>query len=186
MKEDLFILFPDTKLPPSIIKKLIANFWSEIETFESKNEHPFFLLQDGKSEAYYVDCHLSASTISDKLDYEASLDPEEQDDIKANRSLLPLHKLFLKMQDDAKKGRQFNDIIVEYMPSGSRADKPLKIYGGQHRAKSMKNPTKLVLIGIMDLEYSLVYRLHREMTLLKFLMPILTFRWIYLIGCKKP
>jgi hypothetical protein len=143
MKQELFVPFPEIKLPPSNIKKMIANFYSEIESFESKNDHPFFLLQDGKSEAYYVDCHLSASIISDKLDYEASLDPEEQDDIKANRSLLPLHKLFLKMQDDAKKGRQFNDIIVEYMPTGNRADKPLKIYGGQHRAKSIEESYKV-------------------------------------------
>ena len=80
--------------------------------------------------------------MSDLLDYDASLDPDEQDDIKANRSLQSLHKLFQKMQEDAKKGRQFNDIIVEYMPSGARAEKPLKIYGGQHRANSIEDAAK--------------------------------------------
>ncbi|MFA5804129.1 MAG: hypothetical protein WC879_05760 [Melioribacteraceae bacterium] len=142
MKNDLFIQVPECKLPPKNIKILIENFRNDVESFESKNNYPFYLLQDGKSEAFYIDCHLSANNIIDKLDYEASLDPEEQDDIKANRSLLPLHKLFLKMQEDARKGRQFNDIIVEFMPYGNRADKPLKIYGGQHRAKSIEESYK--------------------------------------------
>jgi len=142
MKDELFVQVPESKSPPNNVKKLIDIFRSEIESFESKNNYPFYLLQDGKNEAYYIDCHLSANNIIDKLDYEASLDPDEQEDIKANRSLLPLHKLFLKMQDDARKGRQFNDIIVEFMPSGLRAEKPLKIYGGQHRAKSIEESNK--------------------------------------------
>ncbi|HEY5124579.1 MAG TPA: hypothetical protein VIK14_12670 [Ignavibacteria bacterium] len=135
-------LAPETKKPTSVIIKLIIDFKDNIETLESNNNLPFTLFQDGKSEAYYIDCHISAETIKDILDYEASLDPEEQEDIKANRGFLPLHKLFLKMKEDAKKGRQFNDIIVEYLPNSQRPEKPLKIFGGQHRSLSIEESVK--------------------------------------------
>jgi len=137
-----FTLAPEAKQPSKTIQSLISEFNDSIETLESIINIPFTLFQDGKSEAYYIDCHISASTIKDKLDYEASLDPEEQDEIKANREFLPLHKLFVKMQDDAKKGRQFNDIIVEFLPNTHRPEKPLKIYGGQHRSISIEESIK--------------------------------------------
>ena len=141
-KEKIFTLTADTKEPSAQIQKLLSEFRRNIETLESKTDISFPLFQDGKSEAYYIDCHILASNTVDVMDYEASLDPEEQEDFKANRTLLPFHKLFLKMQDDAKNGRQFNDIIVEYSPDGINAERPLKIYGGQHRAKSIENASK--------------------------------------------
>ena len=141
-KDPIFVLAPEAKQPSKPIQSLIDDFRESIETLESQFNTPFTLFQDGKSEAYYIDCHISALTVKDKLDYEASLDPDEQDEIKANREFLPLHKLFLKMQDDAKKGRQFNDIIVEYLPNSHRPEKPLKIYGGQHRSLSIEESIK--------------------------------------------
>ncbi|MBK6912441.1 MAG: hypothetical protein IPH11_01705 [Ignavibacteriales bacterium] len=141
-KNTIFILAPEAKQPPKPIQSLIDDYRESIETLESEFNTPFTLFQDGKSEAYYIDCHISALTVKDKLDYEASLDPDEQDEIKANREFLPLHKLFLKMQDDAKNGRQFNDIIVEYIPNSHRPEKPLKIYGGQHRSLSIEESIK--------------------------------------------
>jgi len=137
-----YVLVPPAKEPENSIKQLIADFRIQVETLESRNSQAFPLSQDGKSEAHFIDCHILSTTVSDLLDYEASLDPEEQEEIKANRDLQPLHKAFMRMQEDAKKGRQFNDIIVEYLPTGSRAEKPLKIYGGQHRAKSIDEAAK--------------------------------------------
>lgn len=133
-----FKLLEGIKKPNAEIIQLIEEFRYKIETLEKSFNVPFILFQDGKSEAYFIDCHISAENISDLLDYEASLDPEEQEDLKANRTFQPFHKMFKKMQEDANKGRQFNDIIVEYLPKGMRSDKPLKIYGGQHRAKSIE------------------------------------------------
>lgn len=135
---DHYFTVQHTKKPSPSIVKLVLDFRKTIETLETKQNLPYALQQDGKSEAYFIDCHISSKNIVDLYDYEASLDPEEQDDIKANRDLQPFHKLFLKMIDDAQKGRQFNDIIVEYLPDGERANKPFKIYGGQHRAKSIE------------------------------------------------
>ena len=137
-----YYLAPGTPQPNKNIDKLVLDFREGIESLESKKEIPFSLFQDGKSESYYIDCHMSSNSVKDLLDYEASLDPDEQEDIKANRSFLPLHKLFLKMQDDAKRGRQFNDIIVEYLPNSQRPEKPLKIFGGQHRSLSIEESAK--------------------------------------------
>jgi hypothetical protein len=97
-KEDSFTLTADAKEPSASIQKLVEEFRNNIETLESKKEISFHLFQDGKSEAYYIDCHILANNSIDVLDYEASLDPEEQEDFKANRSLLPFHKLYIKMQ----------------------------------------------------------------------------------------
>ncbi|MBI4302266.1 MAG: hypothetical protein HY664_06650 [Chloroflexi bacterium] len=41
------------------------------------------------------------------------------------------------MSQDAKNGREFNDIIVEYNTSYS-PQKPLKVWGGQHRSKAIQ------------------------------------------------
>ncbi len=137
-----YVIVLPAKDPEKEVGRLVDDFANQIEILEVVNQTPLQLFQDGKSGAYYTDCHILSTNVSDLLDYEASLDPDDQDDIKANRSLQSLHRLFQKMQDDAKRGRQFNDIIVEYMPSGSRADKPLKIYGGQHRANSIETAAK--------------------------------------------
>jgi hypothetical protein len=141
MKSKVLPVSPVSKIPKETAT-LIDEFCGQIETLESKNGIALPLFQDGKSKAYFIDCHILSGDAVDLLDYEASLDPEEQEDIRANRSLQSLHKLFANMQDDAKKGRQFNDIIVEYYPSGSRSDKPLKIFGGQHRAQSIELSAK--------------------------------------------
>jgi len=136
-----YIIDVKAQQPPQNVSELISDFKNKIETLELKNKHPLVVFQDGKSGAYYIDCHISSSSVNNLLDYQASLDPDEQEEFKANRDLLPFHKAFLAMQEDAKKGRQFNDIIVEYLPKGSKAEKPLKIYGGQHRAKSIEETT---------------------------------------------
>lgn len=146
MKDNVFyILAPEAKKPSKSVEELVKQFHDEVETLETSMSQPFCLFQDGKSEAYYIDCHISANISRDIIDYEASLDPEEQEEFKANRSLLPFHKLFIKMQDDAKRGRQFNDIIGEYLPSYQKPEKPLKIFGGQHRSLSIEESTKVGL-----------------------------------------
>ncbi|MBI5021731.1 MAG: hypothetical protein HZB59_09855 [Ignavibacteriales bacterium] len=137
-----YVLVPPGKEPSERIITLIKDFRTQIEILEVKNAQQIQLFQDGKNDAYYIDTHILSSVVGDFLDYAASLDPEEQEEIKANRNLQSIHKAFLRMQDDAKKGRQFNDIIVEFLPTGTKADKPLKIFGGQHRSKSIEEAVK--------------------------------------------
>jgi hypothetical protein len=135
-------LAPQTKKLGDQIRSLIEDFVQQIETLETKLGMPLVVFQDGKNDSFYIDSHILSTSVSDLFDFDASLDPDEQEDIKANRTLQSLNKLYDKMKADAVKGRQFNDIIVEYMPSGSRAERPLKIYGGQHRASSIELAAK--------------------------------------------
>jgi hypothetical protein len=134
-------LFDDKATNETNVLTKVNDFLKEISTLEVVKDSPIIIYQDGASKAYYIDCHILSIVASDLFDYDASLDPEEQEEIKANRDLQDFHKAFGKMKEDAKKGRQFNDIIVEYLPSGSKVEKPLKIYGGQHRAKSIEEST---------------------------------------------
>ena len=41
------------------------------------------------------------------------------------------------MESDALKGRSFEDLVIEYDTS-YKADRPLKVFGGQHRIEAIK------------------------------------------------
>ena len=60
------------------------------------------------------------------------LSVESGEAYKANRKLLFTHKTYKTMNEDARDGREFNDIIVEYS-TAYEASRPLKVWGGQHR-----------------------------------------------------
>jgi hypothetical protein len=78
-----------------------------------------------------------AEHASPLLDMNAKLNPTDAESFRANRELLTEHNTFKRMVADAKTGREFNDIIVEFSKDYA-ADKPLKIWGGQHRAKAIQ------------------------------------------------
>lgn len=123
-------------IPATIVDQL-ESFRDQVPTFERSNNIPYVLSQDGKSGAYYFLCHIPAKEAIDLIDYEAVIDPEEQDEYRANREILADHRSFSTMIGDAQNGREFVDIVVEYNP-GYREDKPLKMLGGQHRAKAIE------------------------------------------------
>lgn len=128
------------KLPADVSKEF-DNFWRSIETVEREKSIVPIVFQDKKSGAFYIECHIKASIAKKLLDIDTALDPEEQQEYRANRDLLPLHKAFLRMIQDAKKGRQFSDIIVEYDASYKKSQ-PLKVLGGQHRVEAIKEAIK--------------------------------------------
>jgi hypothetical protein len=97
---------------------------------------PVIIFQDGKNKSYYIKCSIPTSNIYAVLDLDAKLEAG-QDSFRANRELLLNHNTFLKMADDAKDGREFNDIIVEYNLAYNK-QKPLKVWGGQHRSLAIK------------------------------------------------
>jgi hypothetical protein len=114
----------------------MEEFHRSLETLEQQMHGPYLLFQDGKSKSYYTECHPSAGGITEVVDLNASLDPDEQEEYRINREMLVNHPAFTVMQEDARKGRQFSDIIAEWNTSYS-ADKPIKILGGQHRCESI-------------------------------------------------
>lgn len=98
------------------------------------------LFYDEKSNSFYFNAHLKSRDIVDSMDFEASLDgPDEDDDIyKLNRDIAENEVAYQLMVSDAKEGRSFEDIVVEY-DSSYNSSKPIKIYGGQHRIKAIQS-----------------------------------------------
>jgi hypothetical protein len=117
------------------IKKQVSQFLNKANTLEKDFDMPVIIFQDGKSDSYYIKCAISTSVVSNLLDLEAKLEAS-QESFKANRELLLKHNTYLKMEQDAKNGREFNDIIVEYNLSYN-SKKPLKVWGGQHRSRAI-------------------------------------------------
>jgi hypothetical protein len=132
-----YLLGENTPKSPGIVDALIAEFRDGIVTLEFRMKLPFVLLQDGKSQAYYVECHIQASIAIPLIDLDATLDPEEQEQFRLQRELQPNNPVFLRMCSDAIENRHFSDVIAEYDYS-YRPEIPLKVLGGQHRVEAIK------------------------------------------------
>lgn len=116
----------------------VDDFYEGVPTLEKRLGRDLILLYDEKTKAVYVECHISAKTLIGKMDLDATVDPEHQEEYRANRQLQPDNLDYLKMVEDAKNGRQFSDIIIEYNKL-YRTEKPLKIIGGQHRSAAIRS-----------------------------------------------
>lgn len=133
---DNYIIDVYSESPSDEVIESLDDFLSEIRVVEKTREIPLILFQDGKSEAYYIECHIEAGDAAPLLDFDAAIDPEEQEEFRLQRELQPTHRSYLQMVSDAKGTRQFSDLIAEYNTSYV-SEKPLKILGGQHRAHAM-------------------------------------------------
>src|SRR3989338_90508 len=121
----------------SITLNKIEDFYSRIPTLEMEVGKQIILHEDNKTGAVYAECHVSGSTLVKNMDLDAVIDPLYQEEFRANRELQPDNPEFKKMVEDAKNGRQFSDIVVEYNTEYV-SEKPLKILGGQHRSEAIK------------------------------------------------
>ena len=128
------IKFDENAIENEEVLKLVESFFKNRLTLESKESIPIIVFQDGVKGAYYVKCSMKAKDASLLFDFNAKLDTG--DSFRANRELLLQHNTYKKMLLDASKGREFNDVIVEYNNSYC-PEKPLKIWGGQHRSKAL-------------------------------------------------
>jgi hypothetical protein len=131
------ILFDGKAIKDNTIYKEVESFLREVDTLEINKKFPVIIYQDGKSKGYYIKCSISAETVCPLLDINAKLVPADKDSFRANRELLTEHNTYKRMVSDAKEGREFNDIIVEYTKDYF-PEKPLKIWGGQHRVKAIQ------------------------------------------------
>ena len=137
MPESSYLIESQAQKPSAPIAALIDEFREEVPSLEATQKLPFVLMQDGKSQAYYIECHLLASDAVPLADLDAVLDPDEQEQFRLQRELQTSNPAFLQMCEDAIGKRQFADIIAEYDTS-YRPDTPLKVLGGQHRLEAMK------------------------------------------------
>ena len=132
------IFQPDQFTPPiESILQLVDEFRGSVPSIEAESNLPFILLQDGRSQAYYLECHVKSSDAVPLVDLDAALEPEEQEQFRLQRDLQVTNPAFLRMCADAIGNRQFSDIIAEYDPS-YRPETPLKILGGQHRVEAVR------------------------------------------------
>jgi hypothetical protein len=132
---------PEGLSPGTNVIKKLQEFLAIFKTFEEKNGMELLLLHDVRSNAFYLNCHLDSKIIASKTDLDAVLDPTESEDYKLNREIYTDTYAYRLMESDALKGRSFEDLVVEYDTS-YRADRPLKVFGGQHRIMAITEAVK--------------------------------------------
>lgn len=130
------ILFEKSARKSENIKKLVSTFSKDVHTLERELDMPVVIFQDGVNNSYYIKCEILASVALKIIDLNAKILAKNPESFRANRELMLGHTTYLKMKLDASKGREFNDIIVEYNLEYDE-DKPLKVWGGQHRARAI-------------------------------------------------
>jgi hypothetical protein len=119
----------------SAVKALVEDFAAVGEPLERSH---LTLLQDKRTGALYVECHIRASKLVSLGTVDVPLDPDDQPEYRANRDLVEDHFAFSQMKDDAALHRTFSNLVCEF----SRAfnpESPLKIIGGQHRFTAIKD-----------------------------------------------
>lgn len=137
--EHNFLKQDDTITIKEDTRNQIQKFFEETETLEKKINKPLIILEDKSIHAFYTECHILAKDIVKLIDLNPSIDPEEQEDFRSNRSFEEKNPDYITMVEDAKKGRQFSDIVIEFNPSikFKYPNKPLKVFGGQHRCHAI-------------------------------------------------
>ncbi|OGO23205.1 MAG: hypothetical protein A2Z28_07765 [Chloroflexi bacterium RBG_16_51_9] len=130
------IKFDDKATNNKEIEALVKKFLNEVDTAEKKRDVPVVVYQDGVKKSYYIRCAISGATMSKTVSLDARLDPDNDETFRDNREVQTTNNTFLRMKLDAENAREFNDIIAEYITSYG-TEKPLKIWGGQHRSKAV-------------------------------------------------
>ena len=131
------ILFDSGAKHDSKVETEVNQFLEQVKTHEQQSNSPIIIYQDGKKGSYYIKCTIPAKVVCNLLDLNARLDPTNDASYRANRELLLKHHTYQRMRTDAEEGREFHDIIVEYSKVYN-PEKPLKVWGGQHRSKAIQ------------------------------------------------
>jgi hypothetical protein len=118
------------------VGKTVNEFLAEIGTLEKARDLPVVIFQDGVKKSYYIRCAITGEAMTKIVSLDARLNPETGETFRDNREILMTHNTFLRMKEDARNEREFNDIIAEYNKSYA-PDRPLKIWGGQHRSRAI-------------------------------------------------
>jgi hypothetical protein len=131
------LVIPPNLTPSTEIIAKANSFIATINPYEINNGSALVLYFDERSKAYYLVCHVDADTLVSHSDLQASLEANDEDEYyKLNRDITEDKAAFKAMKDDAINGRSFEDMVIEFDTS-YRKDKPLKVYGGQHRISAI-------------------------------------------------
>src|SRR3989304_8181799 len=108
------LVIPELSPNENVIKS-VDGFLNNFEPHEVKAGTKLLLHFDEKSGAYYLTCHLSGKVLAQQCDLEASLDPDDEDEIyKLNREITEDQAAYKLMEEDALNGRSFEDLVLEY------------------------------------------------------------------------
>jgi len=99
------------------------------------------LLTDKRTGAQFCECHIKASKLIELGTTDVPLDPDEQEEYRANREIVENAPAYRRMIDDAKKGRSFSNIVAEFTTEFEK-ETPLKVIGGQHRFSAIESALK--------------------------------------------
>lgn len=135
------ITFDEYAVESKAVLEAVQSFIDSVDCLEKKKDSQIFIHQDGVKKSYYIRCCISGDIVANKIDLDARLDPQSNDTFRDNRELLITHNTFRRMSRDADNEREFSDIIAEYNTVYS-AEKPLKIWGGQHRSRAIQDAFK--------------------------------------------
>ena len=135
------IRFNKDAVQDKAVANTVREFLEQTPTLEKASDSPVVIFQDGVRKSYYIRCALSGETMAKSVSLDARLDPDSGETFRDNREILFTHNTFLRMKADAEHAREFNDIIAEYITS-YLPEKPLKIWGGQHRSRAIMDALK--------------------------------------------
>ncbi len=120
-----------------MVKQKVDDFLKVLHPYELGDGGKVHLFLDEKSKAFYLTCHLPGATLAESCDSDATLDVDEEDEIyKLNRDIQEDQAAYQVMEQDARNGRSFEDLVLEYDTSYT-PKRPLKVYGGQHRLQAI-------------------------------------------------
>ena len=134
------LIIPPDFHPSALVVAKAREFISRYNTFEIENNVPLLLNADKRSNAFYIVCHLEGQVLVENADVDAVLDADDEE-YKLNRDLSTDKYAYRVMEQDAIRGRSFEDLVIEFDTS-YRASKPLKVYGGQHRIEAILQAAK--------------------------------------------
>jgi hypothetical protein len=112
----------------NLVDELVEAFTKQFAPLEDY----IYILADPMTNARYCECHIKAKKLIELATINVPLDPDEQQDYRANRDIVEDHIAFDQMKIDAKEKRAFSNIVAEFDTSYN-PETPLKIIGGQHR-----------------------------------------------------
>lgn len=124
---------PDSDIPQTI-RGLVEDFCEVAQPVERAH---LPLLQDRRTGATYIECHIRASKLISLGTVDVPLDPEEQPEYRANRDIVEDHIAFEQMKEDATQRRTFSNLVCEFTRAYDE-DSPVKIVGGQHRFTAIR------------------------------------------------
>jgi hypothetical protein len=112
------------------VDRLVTEFCNACEPLEK--DELLYVFVDHKTGARFCECHISADKLVSLGTVDVPLDPDEQEEYRANRELVIAHHAFERMKTDAVERRTFSNLVLEYSTEYT-PESPLKVIGGQHR-----------------------------------------------------